>query len=130
MGQRNGSARSGCSGVFHGEVQRNQRRLSAIHPGRRLQEPRAVGRRILELEKREQRGASRVLAARRKFVVIPRNVWRSAIPARLAGLLEPRRGYCVRELVGKKIADRGAVPSRGIRKSQDFRNGTILPMGE
>lgn len=53
MGQRNGSARSGCSGVFHREVQCNQWRLSAIHPGRRLQQPCLVGRRILELENRE-----------------------------------------------------------------------------
>ncbi len=64
-----------------------------------------VGRRILELENRQQRGTSRVLEARWKFVAIPRNVWRSAITARLAGLPEPRRGYCVRDLAGKKVAD-------------------------
>src|ERR1700676_2955043 len=130
MGQRTGSSRGGRSGVRHREVQRNQRRLSAIHPGRWLQEPLIVGRRILELENREQRGASRLLEARRKFVAIQRYVWRSAIAAGLASLLEPRGSYCLRELAGKKIGERGAVSSCDIRKPQNVGNEKILSLGQ
>ena len=64
-----------------------------------------------------------------QFMDVSRNVRRSALAAGLAGVSEPCGSHGVRQVAGKKIADRSAISSRRVRKSENDWHRAILSVG-